>query len=222
MFSQVLSRLPESWESMFLELKPEFQNIEKILSRHMAKNNYNTVFPDPENILLPYFLCPLKEVKVVIFAPEPYDSMCFCTKHPRATGLAYSVNKCDKIPDQLKNILDEIMNEFPDFNYSDGDISNWGAKGILLLNMSFTIQPGKNESHQALWLGIIKKTIMTIDKVNPKCIYVMWGSKCQEIETMLSNAAIKIKAGSPNQKNNGLYNSGNFKQISKITGIDWD
>jgi len=180
---------PKSWENVFLECEDEFAEIEETLRNHMKKNNYTSVYPSIEKIFKPFELCELESVKVVVVANEPYDGLCFCGQHEKATGLALSLNKCDNIPYTLQNIFKDL-NIFPDH----GDLSNWAKNGILLLNGSLTKRPGYAGQHLSLWHGFIKKVTTAIDKINPKCVYVMVGRESQFIEDFLSNSSIKLKS----------------------------
>jgi len=180
---------PESWETVFLESEDEFKEIETTLNGHMKKNNYRDIYPKVENLFKPFFLCKSQKVRVVVFSKEPYDGLCQCGLHEKATGLALSLNKCDVVPYTLQNIFKDLK-----IHPEHGNLDHWAENGFLFLNGSFTKRPGYSGQHMALWHGFIKKVITYLDKINPKCIYVMPGRETHFIEDFLSNASIKIKS----------------------------
>ena len=54
----------------------------------------------------------------------------------------------NKIPGSLKNIYKEIQDDIGDCVYSSGNLEQWAAQGVLLLNSSLTVNKSK--------LGLIK------------------------------------------------------------------
>src|SRR5690606_28229695 len=97
------------------------------------------------------------------------------------------------IPPSLLNIFKEIKLNYDDFVVpTHGDISSWGRQGILLLNKCLTVLPNQPGSHKDIWDGFIYRVIEGILNINPKCIFVLWGKKAQEIKKMLKGRGIVL------------------------------
>ena len=208
--------VPETWEECFEDCREDLKDIAAVLTRKKMTDFY----PLKTNLYRP-FECKLTDVKVVILGETPYDVLCSCGEHPRADGLAFSVSECDEPPNQLKNIMTESGTE-------KGSIDHWVKNGVLLLNICLTTSPGRPKSHGAIWYGFIQKVFKAIDKVNPKCIYLLWGREVKELLPWMTDSCLKLESWSPNSwKGNGFLGNGHFKKVNEILiergdqKIDW-
>ena len=68
----------------------------------------------------------------------------------QANGLSFSVNKNIKIPPSLNNIFIELKNNYPNYRYSNGDLSRWAKQGVLLLNSILTVRKSQPGSHRKI------------------------------------------------------------------------
>jgi uracil-DNA glycosylase len=155
-----LTTTPTSWRKVFEDAKDEYSHIENILSR-------SEFFPLPKNIFRCFDLTPLPNVQVVLLGKEPYATR-KPNGFPKDQGLCYSVSRGDEVPIVLKNILKEAGQ--PTLH---GDLSSWGAQGVLLLNVCLTVPMGKPGGNGILWDGLIYRVFEAIAEVNPSCIYVI-------------------------------------------------
>src|SRR5207253_5609219 len=81
------------------------------------------------------------DVRVVILGQDPYHGP------GQAQGLAFSVTDGQKLPPSLRNMLQEVHADTGLPSQSRGDLSAWARQGVLLLNMSFTVEDGQPLSH---------------------------------------------------------------------------
>ena len=82
------------------------------------------------------------DVRVVILGQDPYHGP------GQAQGLAFSVPDDCKRPPSLRNIFNEIAQEFPGTPVPAGnDLSPWADQGVLLLNTALTVEDGQPASH---------------------------------------------------------------------------
>ena len=95
-------------------------------------------------------------------------------------GLSFSVRRTvSKIPPSLRNIYKEINSNYPSFTLpSHGDLSNWAAQGVLLLNSSLTVRAHEANSHgKAGWETFTDKVV---DLVNSRegngVVFLAWGA----------------------------------------------
>ena len=125
-----------------LETKKDyFKEIKySLLSDH---NSGKKIYPEPKNFFKSFEICPYDKVKVVILGQDPYHTP------DAANGLAFSVDKNQKLPPSLKNIFKEIKNDVGVQN-EIGDLTKWAKQGVLLLNSSLTVLEGMPGSHSKL------------------------------------------------------------------------
>ena len=87
------------------------------------------------------------KIKVIILGQDPTPQA------GKATGLAFSLKSEEdarEVPAVL-NVLLEVALEGWKVDLSDGDLSSWTKKGVLLLNTAFTITQGEAASHLSIW-----------------------------------------------------------------------
>src|SRR5699024_7733607 len=116
-----------------------------------------------------------------------------------------------------------------------GDLSKWARQGVLLLNTCLTVAPHQPGSHQEIWNGMLRRVLTAADRVNPQCIYLLWGRRAQDIADMLSQQSIKLMASHPSPM--GAYRAskdipafigcGHFRKVNEYLEsrgsqpIDW-
>lgn len=213
------------WKSLFEYAKPELVRISEDL-----KNE--SFYPEIPDLFNAYKLTPPDKVKVVIMGQDPYHSTvesngkCVST----AIGLSFSTRREAPVPPSLKNIYKEIKRSYPNFEIPNhGDLTYWAQQGVFMLNKCLTVKPHEAKSHGNKWDSFISKTITMINKVNPRCIYVLWGREAQQFEDKVGKKAIVLKTShpSPHSCRNGFEGCNHFKMINdelvkqEKSVIDW-
>ena len=124
----LVSLLPKPWHE-FVDLN---------LLEQISKNLKSSFIPEQQSIFRALQVPPEK-VKVIIVGQDPYPN----TKH--AMGLAFSIpDGVAPLPKSLKNIFIELNNDLA-IDRSNGDLSDWANQGVLLINRSLTVEPGKSD-----------------------------------------------------------------------------
>lgn len=224
-------KVPESWEKVFEEARDEFESINEILNEQIRV--YGRILPDPENIFKAFELTKLPDVKVVIIGQDPYHQLIKLNGKnvPRAQGLSFSVHRDDQIPSSLNNIFIELKNTVKSFRKPvHGDLSRWAKQGVLMLNMSLTVNPNMAGSHGDIWMGFIDRVIKAISKYNKNCIYVLWGREAQKLERNIGGKGIALTAAHPSglSAHRGFFGCDHFNKINEILEslkkeeIDWN
>lgn len=215
--------VPPSWENLFKNSKEELGIIRTTLKDQ--KEKFGEFFPLVNDIFNAFWLTKLETVKVVIIGQDPYYQLVNLNienevkQIPRAVGLSFSVRPEDTIPDSLVNIFKEIKRSCSDFRDPEhGDLSSWARQGVLLLNSCLTVRPGNPGSHKKIWFSFVKRVIDEIEKVNPNCIFVMWGEKAQSIGKFLNNKFEKLLSSHPSPLSvyRGFDGCNHFFQINEI------
>src|ERR671921_2345353 len=88
------------------------------------------------------FSRPLADVKVLVVGQDPYPT----PGHP--VGLSFSVAPGVAPPKSLVNIFKELVDDLGVPQPSGGDLTPWADAGVLLLNRSLTVDPGRANSHR--------------------------------------------------------------------------
>jgi len=148
---------------------------------------------------------------VVILGQDPYHG------EGQANGLCFSVRKGTRIPRSLNNIYEEIKNEYG-IRPSHGDLTDWAAQGVLLLNATLTVLKGRPGSHKDK--GWEKLTDAIIRAVNEKCehvVFMLWGSYAQKRGALIDRKKHRVlETSHPSgfSAHRGFLGSGHFKKAN--------
>lgn len=180
--------------------------------------------PKYENIFRAFVLCPVEDVKVVIFGQDPYYLKGV------ADGLAFSTQQ-QKTPKSLANIFKEIKIEYKDVVFQTNDLTYWAKQGILLLNSSLTTIENIPNAHVNIgWDYVIKKTINFINNKLEKVIFVLWGNNAKKLEKYINKSKhyVLISSHPSPLSVNKFWNNNHFLTINELLEyhnkkiIDWN
>lgn len=140
------------------------------------------IFPPKNEIFAAYNLLSFKDIKVVIIGQDPYHGL------GQANGLAFSVNKTQKIPPSLRNIYKELCEDLKCTMPNHGDLTEWITQGVFLLNATLTVRRGNPNSHADYgWSYFTDATIHAINEYLENVVFILLGkfaqSKCSNIDT---------------------------------------
>jgi len=202
--------LPKSWH--------EFVDLD--LLAQISKNLTSSFIPEQQSIFRALQISPDK-VTVVIVGQDPYPN----AKH--AMGLAFSIPAgVAPLPKSLKNIFTELNNDLA-IDRSNGDLSDWASQGVLLLNRSLTVEPGKTDSHSNLgWQDFTEKIIQAAAKNG--ALAILWGNEAQKVSNLFAATDVfKSAHPSPLSAYRGFFGSKPFSKVNKrliekgLTPIKW-
>ena len=212
----------ETWKSFinFETKKPYFKEIKDHLISDNAEGKI--VLPEPKNFFRAFDLCELNKVKVVIIGQDPYHT-------PGVpNGLAFSVNKNQKLPPSLINIFRELESDLGVKNYI-GDLSAWSRQGVLLLNTCLSVCAGLPASHSNIgWENFTNAAIEEIQK-KKNIIFLLWGKHAQQKKAFIQEDNFILEAAhpSPLSANNGFFGCNHFSKTNNLLAslgsdpIDW-
>ena len=212
----------ETWKSFinFETKKPYFKKIKD----HLISDNVEgkIVLPEPKNFFRAFDLCELNKVKVVIIGQDPYHT-------PGVpNGLAFSVNKNQKLPPSLINIFRELESDLGIQNYI-GDLSAWSKQGVLLLNTCLSVCAGLPASHSNIgWENFTNAAIEEIQK-KKNIIFLLWGKHAQQKKAFIQEDNFILEAAhpSPLSANKGFFGCNHFSKTNNLLTslgsdpIDW-
>ena len=215
-----------SWQEILQEEldKNYMINLQSFL--HIREKEGHTIFP-PNNLIFKAFNhTPFDQVRVVIIGQDPYHG------ENQAHGLAFSVQKGEKLPPSLKNIYKELQSEYNDFQIpKHGDLGSWADQGVLLLNATLTVEASKAGSHQNQgWEIFTDKVIQIISKKRNKIVFLLWGKYAQAKAGLIDhNKHLILTAAhpSPFSAYHGFFGCNHFILTNEYLekngekGIDW-
>lgn len=145
------------------------------------------IYPNINNLLRAFEICPYEELKVVIIGQDPYF------RYPdEATGIAFgnpAGTRSDKLSPSLQLIKNRIQKDFysenpADFNF-DCTLESWAKQGILLLNSTLTVESGNPGSHTDLWAAWMKNFLLRLGARNTGLVYILLGKQAQGYEVYI-------------------------------------
>ncbi len=215
-----------SWQEILKEEldKKYMINLHSFLQ--IRRKEGHTIFP-PNNLIFNAFNhTPFDQVKVVIIGQDPYHGQ------KQAHGLAFSVQKGMQIPPSLQNIFKELQSEYNDFQIPHhGDLSSWADQGVLLMNVTLTVEASKAGSHQNQgWEIFTDRIIQIISEKRNRIVFLLWGKYAQAKAGLIDhNKHLILTAAhpSPFSAYHGFFGCNHFILTNKYLekngekGIDW-
>ena len=179
--------------------------------------------PAGENVLRA-FQRPLKDVRVLVVGQDPYPT----PGHP--VGLSFSVAPDVRpVPRSLANIYRELMADVGVPKPSNGDLSPWADRGVLMLNRVLTVQPGKPGSHRGKgWEAVTEQAIHALVDRGGPLVAILWGRDAQTLKPMLGTIpSVESVHPSPMSADRGFFGSKPFSRVNAMLAeqgadpIDW-
>ncbi len=179
--------------------------------------------PAGENVLRA-FKQPFADVRVLIVGQDPYPTP------GNPIGLSFSVApEVKRLPPSLVNIFTEYRNDLGLPEPSNGDLTPWSERGVLLLNRVLTVQPGKPGSHRGKgWEKVTDQAIRALAARGGPLVAILWGRDAQSLAPLMDNVP-KIESAhpSPYSADRGFFGSRPFSGASQLLEkqgggpIDW-
>ncbi|MDY5669763.1 MAG: uracil-DNA glycosylase [Bacilli bacterium] len=217
--------MDKSWNKFF-EKEKEQEYFKNLLSRLDEEYNNKIIYPERENLFRAFKETKLDDVKVVILGQDPFH------EEQQATGLAFSVPGGLKLPPSLKNIYQEIENEYNYLMLNNGDLTYLARQGVLLINAFLSVEAHKPLSHHFKEYEIfITHLFLYLNSVDHPIVYMLWGNFAKKFAKLISNPnhlVIERNHPSPLSANKGgWFNQNTFIEcdnflLSKgLKPIDW-
>jgi len=190
------------------EIKTDLDNI---LNQLDILYKTRTIYPPKQNLFNCFNFFNINKTKVVIVGQDPYY------KPNQANGLSFSVNDNVELPKSLINIFKELKNDL-NITRVNGNLSDWGKQGVLLLNESLSVEANKPMSHKYLnWWKITDFVIKYLNKNLKHLVYVLWGNqainKIKLIDTN-NNLVLTSSHPSPLSAHISFFGSKPFSKIN--------
>ncbi|MDQ1292277.1 MAG: uracil-DNA glycosylase [Actinomycetota bacterium] len=179
--------------------------------------------PAGQNVLRA-FTRPLADVKVLIVGQDPYPTP------GHAVGLSFSVAPdVRRLPGSLQNIFRELVSDTGVAPPSNGDLTAWADRGVLLLNRVLTVAPGAIGSHRGKgWEAVTECAISALAARGTPFVSILWGRDARTLRPLLGNVPrIESAHPSPMSASRGFFGSRPFTRANEhlvragAEPVDW-
>lgn len=170
------------------------------------------------------FQRPLADVKVLVVGQDPYPT----PGHP--VGLSFSVAEDVRpLPKSLVNIYRELCDDVGCPAPPHGDLSGWADAGVLLLNRSLTVAPGRPASHRGKgWELVTDQAIRVLAHRGGPLAAILWGRDAQSLKGALGPIPwVESVHPSPLSAHRGFFGSRPFTRVNRLLEeqggppVDW-
>ncbi|EOD66203.1 uracil-DNA glycosylase [Amycolatopsis vancoresmycina] len=209
------------WAQALEPVAPQVAAMGEFLRAEIAAGR--TYLPAGEHVLRA-FKQPFHDVRVLIVGQDPYPTP------GHAVGLSFSVAPDVRpIPKSLINIYKEYCDDLGHPLPANGDLTPWADQGVLLLNRSLTVQPGKSNSHQGKgWEAVTEQAIKALAARSEPMVAILWGRNARNLRPMLGEVpCIESAHPSPLSAHNGFFGSRPFSRANQLleqqgaAPVDW-
>ncbi|MDR7300753.1 uracil-DNA glycosylase [Haloactinomyces albus] len=179
--------------------------------------------PAGENVLRA-FQQPFHGVRALIVGQDPYPT----PGHP--IGLSFAVAPdVHPVPRSLNNIFREYSEDLGHPLPTNGDLSPWTERGVLLLNRALTVQPGKSASHRGKgWEEVTDQAIRALAGRSEPMVAILWGRDARSLRPLMPDVpCIESPHPSPMSADRGFFGSRPFSRANELLReqgadpIDW-
>ena len=179
--------------------------------------------PAGENVLRA-FKQPFDDVRVLIVGQDPYPT----PGHP--VGLSFSVApEVKRLPASLVNIFREYSDDLGYPAPSNGDLTPWSERGVLLLNRVLTVAPGQPGSHRGKgWEEVTEQAIRALAARDAPLVAILWGRDARTLVPLLDGVpSVESAHPSPYSAASGFFGSRPFSRANKLLAqrgaepVDW-
>jgi uracil-DNA glycosylase len=174
------------------------------------------------------FTFPFDKVRVLVVGQDPYPTP------GHAVGLSFSVAPDVRpLPRSLENIFAEYRTDLGYPPPSNGDLTPWAERGVLLLNRVLTVRPGNPASHRGKgWEVVTERAIRALAAREQPLVAILWGRDAGTLKPMLAAgdsriATIDSAHPSPLSAQRGFFGSRPFSRANALLAdmgaepVDW-
>ena len=222
MTARPLSELVEpGWATALKPVTDQVAQMGQFLRAEIAAGR--RYLPAGPNVLRA-FTYPFDNVRVLIVGQDPYPT----PGHP--VGLSFSVDPgVRRLPGSLVNIFREYSADLGYPAPSNGDLTPWTERGVLLLNRVLTVEPGKPGSHRGQgWEEVTEQAIRALTARGLPLAAILWGRDARNLAPLLGDTPrIESAHPSPMSAHNGFFGTRPFSRANTLLErqgaepVDW-
>lgn len=196
----LFDQLHPQWQEELKEQNELIEQIDRFVQGCEITPSYDRVFRALNQ--------SIDSTRVVIFGQDPYPTK------GHAHGLAFSVDaSVTPLPASLRNIFKELRSDLG-IDRVNGDLSDWCAQGVMLINRVLTTEVGQSLAHENLgWQEVTDTVAQTLGKRD--VLAVLWGNSALELKKFFSDENVIASVHpSPLSAYRGFFGSKPFSQVN--------
>ncbi|MGB5953286.1 MAG: uracil-DNA glycosylase [Ornithinimicrobium sp.] len=210
-----------SWASALSAMEERVKELGEFLRGEVSEGRG---YLPPGPAVLRVFGQPMDEVRVLIVGQDPYPTP------GHAVGLSFSVAPDVRpIPRSLSNIYRELVDDLGVSVPSNGDLTPWADRGVMLLNRVLTVQPGAPASHRKKgWEEVTSLAIKALVQRGGPLVAILWGRDARNLAADLGDVpTVQSAHPSPLSAHSGFFGSAPFSTANALLQgqggqpIDW-
>jgi uracil-DNA glycosylase len=213
----------DGWASALQPVEEQVAKMGQFLRDEIAAGR--GYLPAGENVLRA-FTFPFDQVRVLIVGQDPYPTP------GHAVGLSFSVAaQVRPLPRSLENIFAEYVSDLSLPAPSNGDLTPWAQRGVMMLNRVLTVQPGNAASHRGKgWEAVTECAIRALINRGRPMVAILWGRDASTLKPVLAGSdclAIESPHPSPLSASRGFFGSRPFSRANELLTqmgaepVDW-
>ncbi|MDP2269303.1 MAG: uracil-DNA glycosylase [Archangium sp.] len=191
--------VPQAWKAPLSEATSasSFTELSEFLDTEWRDQ---VVFPPKPQVFAALELTPPEEVRVVLLGQDPYPTA------GNANGLAFSVTKEVKVPASLKNVFLGLQADLGLPLPSNGDLTPWARRGVLLLNAVLTVREKTPQSHQKKgWEAFTTAVLRHVASSPRKVVFLCFGKPALKLVESLGTQHPIVAAPHPSPLNGRAF-----------------
>ena len=224
MTARPLSELvDDGWARALEPVEDQVTQMGDFLRAELAAGRH--YLPSGPNVLRA-FTHPFDRVRVLIVGQDPYPTP------GHAVGLSFSVAPDERpVPRSLDNIFKEYATDLGHPTPTNGDLTPWAERGVMMLNRVLTVRAGTPASHRGKgWEVVTECAIRALVARTQPMVAVLWGRDAATLKPMLTGghcATIESVHPSPLSASRGFFGSRPFSRANELLAgmgaepIDW-
>ena len=183
------------------------------------------VYPPRDEVFSALHHTPYAATRAVILGQDPYHGP------GQAHGLCFSVRPGVTRPPSVANIHRELHDDLGVQTPGHGNLEQWAAAGVLLLNTTLTVRGGEAGSHHGHgWERFTDRIIEVLSARAEPLVFVLWGSSARSKRPMIDTArhgVVESAHPSPLSAHRGFVGSRPFSKVNSlltqrgVDPIDW-